>query len=402
MAHARGVGGSDRLSRRRVGTGPDAEGDGDLGQGHERLEDHADLAGRREPAPAAGDRRPRQRLQGPQGPGSRLRPLRALASVSPPRNRRARGAQGRQDFLGLHRDRSHDDRFPRGHQGAFHHLELQHDSAVDVQVGQARRVPGGSRRRDVDVHAGERVQGPDLQGSGRLLRAPSLLVHEGRLHRRAGEAPRVGASLLDSLLGGAERAGPRAQPRPRGLHTALRRGGHGHAGGGAGDEVRRRLPRLPERPARLLRALPEPEEPQARHPARLHLVPLLRGARGRPGRGGAAPRLLRPGRRLPQHRALRRGDPEASVAVHAHDHQRDRVHLRRRSRSGCARARDQADSGLLLEPGGGDVRLPVRRADEDRHRRDGGVAARRAIPPSSRASRWWTGRTASRTRATGC
>ncbi len=58
----------------------------------------------------------------------------------------------------------------------------------------------------------------------------------------------------------------------------------------------------------------ESREPQAGDSARLHLLPLLRHADSGGDAGDLAVHLLCPGRRVPEHRAIRRGDPEASFA----------------------------------------------------------------------------------------
>ena len=205
------------------------EAHGEVGRGDARLEDDAHAAGGGEPAAAAGDGRPRRCLQVPPGPPGGLRPLRAVAALPEAGRGRARAPEGREDVLGLLAHRSHDDRLPGGHQGPSRRAQLQHHPPVDGQDREARPLSRGSRPAGLELHPGERVPGPDLQGGGGLLRAPPGLVHPGGLHRRARQEARVGPPLHDLALGGAERARPGAKPDSRGLHPPLRRGGGGDA-----------------------------------------------------------------------------------------------------------------------------------------------------------------------------
>ena len=208
---------------------------------------------------------------------------------------------------------------------------------------------------------GTRVARPDVEGSGRLLRAAGLLVHEGRLHGRVRQAARVGPPLHDRLLGSAERARPGAQLDAGGLHPPLRRG------------CRSDAPRA------------------ADHQVRGHLAGVSRGAAATSSSTSSTPRTTRPASRstssritsTPCPRPTRRPDVQqytfftqadgflnvvryveairqAAVARHPDDDQRDRLDLRGRPRAGCARLRVQADPGLVLVPVRCRLRVPLR------------------------------------------
>ena len=112
-----------------------------LGQGHGRFKNHADAAGGRESAAAAGRAAGHGRLQGGQGTGRRLRPLCAVASVSKARCRRARAAHSAKNIVGLHAHRSHDEGLFRGNRRPPHGDEFQHHPAVALEDSNPSPIP---------------------------------------------------------------------------------------------------------------------------------------------------------------------------------------------------------------------------------------------------------------------
>ncbi len=290
---------------------PAREGLGRVGPGGPGLADDGDPSGGRQPPASPRLRDPRRRLPGAAGPAGGLRPLRALAALPAPRGGRARAAARRPDVVGLLAHRPAGERLLRGLGRPAGRPRLQHDAAVDVEDEGAGGLSRGPGPGDLDLHAGERAAGPERRRARRLLRPPRVLVRARRLHRRAGPGAPLRPPLPDRVLGGPQRAGPRAQAERAAVHADLRRGRRCRARRLPRDEVRGRLARLPPAGPRVLRALPRGEEPRAGDPARHDLVPLLRVALARPVARDAGLHRLRGGRGLPDRRAVHRADPRA-------------------------------------------------------------------------------------------